>query len=470
MIRFRKFMSPIQNAREAPLWLESFDQSFTDRKPLEGQMSVDVAIVGGGYSGLWTAYYLLENDPSLRVLVIEKEFCGFGASGRNGGWCEGALAGGTEKYAKRSTMDDALRLERTMYKTVDEIQRVLELESIDCGFHKGGFISLARNFPQAQRQRSAVELARRRGTGEEIVRILEADEARAHVNATNVHSGIFFAPSAVVDPGKMVRGLALAVEAKGGTIIEGTTALSIAAGKVECLEGVVSADVIVQATEGYTRDIAGKKLDLLPVYSRMIATEPLTDSQMSEIGLDNRPTFNDGRYIVIYGQRTSDNRIAFGGQGKPPYLFGSRIDSGIESNLQSHTFVWENLVNLLPQLKDVAITHRWGGTLAIPRNWLPGLRFDKLSGVGFLGGYVGEGVAAANLAGRTMADLILERQTDLVSLPWVGVRSRKWEPEPLRWLGVRISRRFMGSADASETRTQKTAKLAMKAAHLLRGD
>ncbi len=463
-------MSPLQNAREAPLWLDSFDQSSCDRKPLDGPVSVDVAIVGGGYSGLWTAYYLLENDPSLRVLIIEKEFCGYGASGRNGGWCEGALAGGTEKYAKLSTMDEALRLERTMFKTVDEIQRVLSLEDINCGFHKGGFVSLARNLPQAQRQRSAVELARKRGTGEEVVRILEADEARAHVNATNVHSGIFFAPSAVVDPGKMVRGLAEAVERKGGIIAEGTTALSIGAGRVECAEGVVSADVIVQATEGYTRDIRGKKLDLLPVYSRMIATEPLTDSQMSEIGLEDRPTFNDGRYIVIYGQRTSDNRIAFGGQGKPPYLYGSRIDSGVESNLHSHEVVWENLVNLLPQLKDVAITHRWGGTLAIPRNWLPGLRLDRPSGVGFLGGYVGEGVAAANLAGRTMADLILERRTDVVSLPWVGVQSRKWEPEPLRWLGVRVSRRFMGAADSSESKTQNTAKLAMRAAHVLRGD
>jgi|TARA_B100001094_G_scaffold108670_1_gene104573 glycine/D-amino acid oxidase-like deaminating enzyme len=463
-------MSSLQNAREAPLWMDSFDCESPKRKPIEGPVSVDVAIIGGGYSGLWTAYYLLKNDPSLRVIVIEKEYCGYGASGRNGGWCEGALAGGTEKYAKRSTLDDALRLERTMFTTVDEIQDVLASESIDCGFHKGGFISLARNLPQAKRQRASVELARKRGMGEEIIRLLEADEARAHVNATDLQSGIFFAPSAVVDPGKMVRGLASAVEAKGGTIVEGTTALSISPGKVVCSHGEVSANVIVQATEAYTRDIRGKKLDLLPVYSQMIATEPLDDSQMSNIGLEDRPTFNDGRYIVIYGQRTSDNRIAFGGQGKPPYLFGSKIDSSIESNFQSHQVVWENLVRLLPQLREVAITHRWGGTLAIPRNWLPSVRFDKLSGVGFLGGYVGEGVAAANLAGRTMADLILERQTDLVSLPWVGVRSRKWEPEPLRWLGVRASRRFMGAADVSETKTQKTARLAMKAAHFLRGD
>jgi glycine/D-amino acid oxidase-like deaminating enzyme len=357
-----------------------------------------------------------------------------------------------------------------MFATVDEVQRVIESEEIDCGFQKGGVISIARNKPQAKRQISAVETARSRGFGEDIFRLLEPEEARNHLNATDIHSGIFFSPSATIDPGRLVHGLALAVESRGGKIVEGTTVYSFEEKKVSTSHGEISAEVIIQATEAFTRDLKGKKLDLLPVYSRMIATEPLSDSLMDDIGLADRPTFNDGRYIVIYGQRTEDNRIAFGGQGNPPYLYGSRIDSSIEGNEISHETVWRNLIDLLPQLKDVSITHRWGGVLAIPRNWLPGLRFEKASGLGALGGYVGEGVAAANLAGRTMADLILNLKTDLVSLPWVGVHSRRWEPEPLRWVGVRTSRRFMGSADMTETRTGKTAWLAMKAAHFLRGD
>ncbi len=463
-------MSAISDARPVPLWLDSLGEDLTPRAALTGSTSVDVAIVGGGYSGLWTAYYLLKSNPSLKVLVIEKEYCGFGASGRNGGWCEGALAGGTEKYAKRSSLDDAFRLEHEMFETVDEVKRVVELEGIDCSFEKGGNISLARNAPQAERQLAEVEAARLRGLGEDVIRFLEPEEAKRKLHATNIRSGIFFSPCASVNPAQLVRGLASAVVARGGKIVEGTTVLAIQEKKVATSHGEVSAEVVIQATEAYTRDLKGGKLDLLPVYSRMIATEPLSDALMAEVGLAGRPTFNDGRYIVIYGQRTEDNRIAFGGQGNPPYLFGSKIDPTVESNEQSHDAIWHTLIDLLPQLRDVAITHRWGGTLAIPRNWLPGLRYDKATGIGVLGGYVGEGVAAANLAGRTMADLVLELQTDIVSLPWVGVQARRWEPEPLRWVGVRASRHLMGSADISETRSDTTAWIAMKVAHLLRGD
>ncbi len=463
-------MTAISGARPVPLWIDCLNEDLTPRASLKGTTSVDIAIVGGGFSGLWTAYYLLERDPSLRILVLEKEYCGYGASGRNGGWCEGALAGGTEKYAKRSSQDAALRLEHAMFETVDEVKRVIEHEGINCGFQKGGLISLARNAPQAERQLAEVQAAKSQGFGEDILRLLEPDEARQHLNATNIHSGTFFSPSASIDPGRLVRGLASAVESHGGKIVEETTVLSIEGRNVVTSHGEVTAEVVIQATEAFTRDLKGGKLDLLPVYSRMIATEPLSDSLMTEIGLINRPTFNDGRYIVIYGQRTEDNRIAFGGQGKPPYLFGSRIDPTIANNESSHEVIWQTLIELLPQLKDVAITHRWGGVLAIPRNWLPGLRYDKSSGLGVLGGYVGEGVAAANLAGRTMADLVLDLQTDIVSLPWVGVHPRRWEPEPLRWIGVRASRRLMGSADAYETQTNKTAWLAMKVAHMLRGD
>ncbi len=219
-------MTAISNARPVSLWMDRLSEDLIPRAPLQGDTETDVAIIGGGFSGLWTAYYLLERDPSLRVLIVEKEYCGFGASGRNGGWCEGGLAGGTEKYAKRSSLDEALRLEHAMFATVDEVQRVIESEEIDCGFQKGGVISIARNKPQAKRQISAVETARSRGFGEDIFRLLEPEEARTHLNATDIHSGIFFSPSATIDPGRLVHGLALAVESRGGKIVEGTTVYS----------------------------------------------------------------------------------------------------------------------------------------------------------------------------------------------------------------------------------------------------
>ncbi len=468
-------LASVAAATTQPLWLDQlgFDVSpegatSRHRPGLSGDTEVDVAIVGGGFSGLWTAYYLITQDPTLRIQVIEKNFCGFGASGRNGGWAVGELAGALEKYAKGSSHDAAMRQARAVFDAVDEIGRVAHAEGIDCGFAKGGTIRLARNSPQADRQREEIAHERSHGFSEDEIRLLDADEARHHLNATNVKSGILFPHSAALNPAQLVRGLASAVEAAGVSIAEGTTVRSVEDRIVHTDHGTVRADVVVRATEAYTRDLEGHRRDLLPVYSLMIATEPLPSSIFDEIGLADRPTFADDRFMVIYGQRTSDDRIAFGGRGVP-YLFGSRIDRSAELHLQSHQLIQSTLAEMLPPLADARITHRWGGVLGIPRDWVPGLRFDRSTGSGVLGGYVGEGVAAANLAGRTMADLILERDTDRVSLPWVGHRSRRWEPEPLRFAGVRSSRRILAAADHREYSSDKPATAAFKISRLLRG-
>ena len=166
-------MPSLHSEQPDSLWLDTLDPPVTRRSPLDGDLSVDVAIVGGGFSGLWTAYYLLASDPNLNVLVIESEYCGFGASGRNGGWCEGALAGGTDKYAAKSSKNEAQRLERAMFDAVDEVERITHKEGINCGFIKGGVISVARNQPQAQRQRDGIKSARENGFGEDVIRFLE---------------------------------------------------------------------------------------------------------------------------------------------------------------------------------------------------------------------------------------------------------------------------------------------------------
>jgi glycine/D-amino acid oxidase-like deaminating enzyme len=258
------------------------------------------------------------------------------------------------------------------------------------------------------------------------------------------------------------------VERAGVRIVEETAVESIEPGRIATDLGPVTAGVIVRATEAYTRDLKGHRRDLLPVYSLMVATEPLSQSILNEVGLHERPTFADDRFMVIYGQRTADDRLAFGGRGVP-YLFGSRISRHTELKQESHQLIAETLVDLLPAVADAEITHRWGGVLGIPRNWIPGLTFARLDGIGTLGGYVGEGVAPSNLAGRTMADLILRRDTDRTSLPWVGASARRWEPEPARWLGVRSSRRMLLSADERENGTGRQAKLAYRASRLLRG-
>lgn len=451
----------LRNATTTALWLDQLGP-LEQRSPLDGDADVDVAIVGGGFSGLWTAYYLNRLDPALSIMIIERDFCGFGASGRNGGWAEGGLAVGPAKYAQWSSMDDAMRLVHAMHDTVDEIGRVTEAERISCGYAKGGWIRLARNGPQERRQRD--EMSEDGAHGE----LIEPEAARRHLNATKVRSGIYSPDCAALDPARLTRGLADVVEAAGVTIVEGTGATSISPNRVKTTRGTVTADVVVRATEAYTRDLEGERRTLLPVYSLMVATEPLPDALFDDIGLAHRPTFSDDRFMVIYGQRTEDNRLAFGGRGVP-YLFGSAISQGAETHDGSHALIRETLIDMLPVLKDVTFTHRWGGVLGIPRDWVPGLTFDKRTGVGVLGGYVGEGVAAANLAGRTMADLIHGADTDRTTLPWVGHRARRWEPEPFRFLGVRASRRILAEADDREDKTDSEAKVAYKISQLLKG-
>ncbi len=465
-------MSTVADATPRALWLDRLDPAIQHRGALEGDRQTDVAIVGGGFSGLWTAYYLIRADPSLRIAVLERDYCGFGASGRNGGWACGELGGSTggtiARYARRSSHADAMRLIRAVFDAVDEIQRISTREGLACGYAKGGTIRLARNAPQAKRQREEIDELRAQGfTGEEV-RLLDAGEARRYLNATGVRSGILLGPSAALDPAELVRGLADVVEAAGVAIYEQTTVSELAPRRVHTAHGTITADVVVRATEAYTRDLRGQRRALLPVYSLMIATEPLPAGVIAEIGLPGRPTFSDDRHMVIYGQRTADDRIAFGGRGVP-YLYGSRIDRRTELDEPSHRLIHDTLVELLPPLRDARITHRWGGVLAIPRNWLPGLTLNRTAGIGVFGGYVGTGVACANLAGRTMAELILRSETERTSLPWVGATARTWEPEPLRWLGVRSSRRILRAADDREFRTDREARTAYRLSRLLRG-
>ena len=455
--------------RARSMWLDTYPGSLEPRPALEGDADTDVAIVGGGFTGLWTAYYLRQLDPTLRVTVIERDICGFGASGRNGGWAIGELAAGIQKYAALADLPASLRLARAIFDSVDEIGRVTAAEGIECGYHKGGVIRWARNAPQARRQAAQVAHEHELGLNADEIRLLSADEAREHGRATGVLSGIFYAPCAAVDPARLVRGLAEAVERHGAKIHEQTAVVAIEPGRVLTDRGTVGADVVVRATEAYTRDLRGRKRQLLPIYSLMIGTEPLPRSVFDEIGLADRPTFADDRYMVIYGQRTADDRIAFGGRGVP-YLYGSRISPSIEQHHRSHERIHRTLVDLFPALSKARITHRWGGVLAVPRNWTPFVHFDRAAGTAGAGGYVGEGVAPSNLAGRTLADLICGADSERVDLPWVGVRHRRWEPEPFRWLGVRGSRWLMAGADVYEYRTNREARAAVALARKIRND
>jgi glycine/D-amino acid oxidase-like deaminating enzyme len=440
------------------LWQDTLGRPVPARRPLAAS-GADVAIVGGGYTGLWTAYYLAEADPSLDIVVIDRETVGFGASGRNGGWCVGELAAGLDRLAAASDPGRALRLVRAMFDTVDEVGRVCAAEGIDCGFTKGGTVRLARNQAQLARQRDEVAHHHAAGLTEDDLRMLDRTEAHGRLAASEVAGGLFFAHTAALHPARLVHGLADAVERRGVTIAERTAAIRIGPGFVDTDQGTLQAGVVVRATEGYTAGLEGERRTLAPLYSLMLATEPLPAATWDELGLRHRETFADDRHLVIYGQRTDDDRIAFGGRGAP-YGYGSRIDPAIETRSRRHQLIEETLRELLPAVAGARITHRWGGVLGVPRDWFPSVAHDPATGLAHAGGYVGEGVAAANLAGRTLADLITGTDSERTDLPWVGHRSRRWEPEPLRWLGINGALQVMGSADRAEGRTGRPSRRA----------
>nr|WP_205864227.1 FAD-dependent oxidoreductase [Planosporangium mesophilum] len=422
------------------------------RPALPGDRDVDVAIVGAGFTGLWTAYYLATTAPGLRIAVLEAEYAGFGASGRNGGWCSALFPKPVSALARRYGRGPAVALYQALRDTVDEVGRVAAAEQIDCHYAKGGTVVLARSAAQLDRARAEVAEAEEYGLP---LSLLSAAEARARCGACGVLGGTYTPDCAAIHPARLVRGLAGAVERRGVTVHEGTRVLAARPGAVVTATGTVRADVVVRATEGYTPGLPGLRRALAPVYSLMIATEPLPAAFWDRVGLSRRETFSDHRHLIIYGQRTADDRLAFGGRGAP-YHFGSRVRPSYDREPAVFAALRATLADLFGD--ELPVSHAWGGPLGVPRDWMPsvGLR----DGLGWAGGYVGDGVATSNLAGRTLADLILGVDSERVRLPWVGHRSRRWEPEPLRWVGVNAGLRLAGASDAEEARTGRSSRLA----------
>lgn len=454
-------------------WMSDVDNEVAPRPALEGDVAADVVVIGAGYTGLWTAYYLARADPALRIAVVESEIAGYGASGRNGGWCSALFPQSIAALARRHGRDRAVALHRELQATVDEVGRVAAAEGIECHYAKGGTVTLARTKAQLIRARDEVAEARAFGFGPDDLQLLDAAQARERCNATNVLGGTYTPHCAAIHPARLVRGLARVVERLGVRIYEHTPALAIAprragasAAAVRCATGTVWGEVVVRATEGYTARFPGHRRVLAPIYSLMICTEPLPPDVWATIGLAARETFSDYRHLLIYGQRTADDRLAFGGRGAP-YHFGSAVRPEFDAHPRVHLDLARVLGELFPVLRPVRVSHAWGGPLGVTQDWMPSVGFNRARGLAWAGGYVGDGVAAANLAGRTLAHLITGERSDLTALPWVNHRSPRWVPEPLRWLGVNAGLRLMASADSVESRTGRPSRRAALFGRLL---
>jgi glycine/D-amino acid oxidase-like deaminating enzyme len=442
-------------------WFEALGGCPAPRPALPGDITADVCIVGAGFTGLWTAYYLKKAAPALSIVVLERDFAGFGASGRNGGWASGLIAGSRDRFAKLHGVDAVKTQQRLMNEAVDEVVDVAAAEGIEADIVKGGTIRVAFTDTEVRRLRAGVADDLKWGVAES--RILDDDERRERIRIPEVRKAAYTPHCARIQPARYVRGLAEVVESLDVTIYESTAVARIERGAAHTDRGVVRSPVILRATEGYTASLAGERRTWLPMNSSMIVTEPLPQSVWEQIGWSHGETLGDKCYSHMYGQRTADGRIAIGGRGIP-YRFGSSTDQDGVTQQATIRALIDVLHRRFPAVRDYRIEHAWCGVLGVPRDWCSSAVFDPATGLGHAGGYVGQGVTTTNLAGRTLRDLVLGHDTELTSLPWVGHTSRRWEIEPLRWLGVRSMYLAYTRADrmefAGRQRESRLAKLA----------
>lgn len=430
------------------------------RPPMPGNLVVDVAIVGAGYTGLWTAYYLKQASPNLSIAILEREFAGFGASGRNGGWLSGGFGWSREKYLKTSTHAGVVAMQEAMAGTVDEVIRVADREGIDADIRRTGNLTVATNGPQLDRARSEFEETRSWDFNPARLEWLDAAHVKARIDINNALGGYVINGQARVQPAKLVRGLAEAVERLGVAIYEQTTVTNIEPGVVSTNRGTVKAGTIIRATEGFSAGLPGQERSWLALNSAQIVTEPVPAELWDRIGWAGHELLGDTAHAYCYAQRTREGRITMGGRGVP-YRYGSATDVNGQTQQATIDKLHAILKRLLPQAAHLRIDHAWCGVLGVPRDWCTTVGLDPKTRIGWAGGYVGLGVSSSNLSGRTLTDLILGHDSELARLPWVNRQVRKWEPEPLRWLGVHSMYQLYRIADEREERgLQHSSRLA----------
>jgi glycine/D-amino acid oxidase-like deaminating enzyme len=455
----------MDNYRGLSLWHDTAGEEFIARPSLGGDITVDVAIVGAGFTGLWSAYHLLKLDPALKIAIVESQIAGFGASGRNGGWASALYPVSNARLSVESGSSAPGAVRNALLESIDGIEQFCLEHNVDAQFVRGGRITVART--KVQLRRLTTDVKDDRLHGEEIEMLSKAD-VLSKIDMAGAIGGAFDRTCARIHPTRLVRGLARVVESAGAVIYEQTRAKSISPHLVITERGRVHAKFVIRATEGFTPAInrGRAKRELAPVYSLMVATEPLPSWIWDRIGLRSYETFSEARHLIVYGQRTADDRLAVGGRGAP-YFFGSKIAPSQDRDPRVHEGLRKLIRAWFPEVKNHVFTHAWGGPLGISRDWHPHVSLDRKTGLANAGGYVGDGVTTSYLAGNTLSHLILEQPNELTTLPFVDHESRLWEREPVRWLAINAGLFAMSFADREESLTHHPSYIAKAMAPLL---
>lgn len=444
------------------MWMDSLEHR-RSYPAVNAEKKVNYAIVGGGLSGLWTAYHLKKKFPSVDVAVFEAGRVASGASGRAAGWLSGKPVGVRENLARIGGRSGVIRVEEILRESIDHIVNIFDSNEKDIGAYKGGSLQVARSESEAGRIRNLVASARRWDVPEESMHLLDSSETRDRVRISRATLGAFSADMVRVDPARMTNALAEIVLEMGVSIYEQSRVVP-KPGHVPTANGhPIHADSFVIATEGYTSQLPGMKRAMLPMNSSLIATQPLSDREWERVGWDNAEGLSGAAHTYFYSARTPDGRIAIGGRGNP-YRFGSGYDSNGVVDVPTVKSLHTMLSDLFPQL-DTRVEYAWCGVIGVSRDWSPFVFRDPTDGSVTLGGYAGQGLTAAYLAGRIAASLASETNDEYAQLPWVRDLPRKWEPEPLRWIGANSLYRVYSVADKLEEwsgngKTAVSAKIA----------
>jgi glycine/D-amino acid oxidase-like deaminating enzyme len=416
---------------------------------LRGHRQADVVIVGGGFTGLWTAFQLREADPSLEVVVLEREVIGFGASGRNGGFAMTLLDMSLSHLRRHHGDAPAAAAHRAVAASVEEMGATIARHEIDCEWVHGGLMVVATNRPQMERVEA--DLAAAEALGLEGFTRLGREEAQAEVHSPTYVGGLREEHCAVVHPAKLSRGLARVVERLGAQVYERTevTGIDEVGGRIRVRTnaGAVDAEQVVLATNAWASQTPWFSDKVVPLYTYIAMTEPLTDAQWDSVGWESSCGIEDKRNYVHYYRRTLDGRILWGGSDGVIH-YGGRIAPRHDRDERILARLTETFHRTFPQLTEVGFTHHWGGPVGMTVAFLPmfGTLMDGRLHYGL--GYNGHGVAPSHTGGKVLADKLLARTSELTELCFVDSREARFPPEPLCWIGAELTRRSLLRQDA----------------------
>ncbi|MGW3608493.1 NAD(P)/FAD-dependent oxidoreductase [Micromonospora sp. NPDC005163] len=447
----------LADAAPVPYWLDRPDRP-DPLPPLAGPQHADLLVIGGGYSGLWAAVLAKQAEPDRDVLLVDAGTCGWAASGRNGGFCAASLTHGLANGVDRFP-DEVGELDRLGRENLDAIAATIAEFGIDCDFERTGELAVAVEPYQLAGLAADAELARRYG---HQVRLLDRDEVRAEVNSPTYLGGMVDADRvAMLDPAKLAWGLRRACLDLGvrvhehtrvtGLRADGAALYARTAGGPDAAPGSVRARRVVLATNAFPPLLRRLRAYLVPVYDHVLMTEPLTPTQRDAIGWRNRQGLADTGNQFHYYRITSDGRILFGGYDAV-YHYGNRVAPELEQRPATFTTLAQHFFTTFPQLADVRFSHRWGGVIDTCTRFCPFFGTAYGGRLAYAAGYTGLGVGATRFGARVLLDLLAGGNTPLTGLDLVRSKPLPFPPEPVRSIGINLTRWSLARADAREGR------------------